>query len=448
MKNRKGPAVFEDRYGLALSTSSETAAVAYRDGVDLMLSAWSGAEGALDAAIAADPEFALAHAARARMHYMWGDGRAAKAKAATARDLVARNGTARERSHVEVMALSMEDRLAKTLEGALVHLDTWPRDAVIMSLPLGAFGLFAFSGMADHDQARVDLCERHARHYGDDWWFLTYLGWSHIENGNVAAGRRMAERAFEKRRENANALHAVAHGMFEDGSIADAESLIRTWLPIYDRTARLHGHISWHEALLALERGDSAQALAIYAERLQPKVSGAPQIILVTDGASLLWRCVVYGHPVPNEFWHETAANAERAFPTTGVAFADVHIALALAATGNRAALDKRNGELEMRISAGKLAAGSVVPALCRAARAFADGDYPGCIRILEPAAADVVRIGGSHAQREVIEDTLLVALMKTGQTARAQKLLDGRLHRRHSPRDTRWRTSLNPVLA
>jgi hypothetical protein len=42
---------------------------------------------------------------------------------------------------------------------------------------LGAFGLLAFSGMADHDQARVDLCERHARHFAPDgWWFLTYGG--------------------------------------------------------------------------------------------------------------------------------------------------------------------------------------------------------------------------------------------------------------------------------
>jgi hypothetical protein len=60
--------MLQDRYGLALSTSSEAAAAAYRDGIDLMLAAWLGAEEALDAAIAADPGFALAHAARARMH--------------------------------------------------------------------------------------------------------------------------------------------------------------------------------------------------------------------------------------------------------------------------------------------------------------------------------------------------------------------------------------------
>jgi tetratricopeptide (TPR) repeat protein len=435
--------MLQDRYGLALSTSSEAAAAAYRDGIDLMLAAWPGAEEALDAAIAADPGFALAHAARARMHYFYADGRAAKAKAATARELAARNGSEREKSHVEVLALGMEGQPVKSLERALAHLDSWPRDAVIMSLPLGAFGLFAFSGMADHDQARVDLCERHAHQYGDDWWFLTYLGWSYTENGNLATGRRTTERAFEKRRENAHAVHALAHAMFEEGSTADAEVLIASWLPIYDRNGILHGHISWHEALLALEQGDAARALAIYADRMQPKVSMAPPITVVTDGASLLWRCLLYGHPVPKQVWDDAAANVERAFPTAGIAFADVHLGLAEAATGNRAGLDKRIGDLETRINAGKLAAGPVVPTLCRAARAFADGDYTGCVRILEPAAAEVVRVGGSHAQREVIEDTLLVALMKSGQTARARTLLDGRLHRRPSLRDVRWRTIL-----
>ena len=57
---------FEDRYGLQLSTSSEAAASAYRDGIDGMLSAWPGVTQALDSAIEADGEFALAYAARSR----------------------------------------------------------------------------------------------------------------------------------------------------------------------------------------------------------------------------------------------------------------------------------------------------------------------------------------------------------------------------------------------
>ena len=431
-----------DRYGLPLSTTFD-AASAYRTGVDLLLSAWPGAGEAFDAAIAADPDFALAHIARARVYFFYADVQSARTCVTKARESVARHGTEREQSHVETLALGMEGQPAKSLVCALAHLDRWPRDAIVMSLPLGAFGLFAFSGMADHDQARVDLCERHARHYGDDWWFLTYHGWSLTENGDVTRGRAMTQRGFDLRRENANAAHALAHAMFEDGSVADAEALVEDWLPIYGRAGILHGHMSWHQALAALEHGDAERALAIYKDRIQPKVTSAPPINSVTDGTSLLWRMAIDGHSVPKDIWDDAAAHAERSFPNAGVTFADVHMALVAAATGNRASLETRIATLEKRLGEGKLAAGTVVPAIYRAARAFAEDDYIGCARILDPVADEVVRIGGSHAQREMIEDTLLVALMKSGEAAKARALLDRRLHRRPSLRDARWRAAV-----
>ena len=436
-------AACHDRYGLPLSTSSETAAAAYRDGVDLMFSAWPGAAETLDAAIAADPDFALAHIARARHHFIYAEVKAAQTEAAVARDLVARNGTAREKSHVETLALGMEGQAAKSLSVALAHLDEWPRDAMIFVLPMGAFGLYAFSGMADHDQARVDLSERLAKHYGDDWFFQVNHGWAHTENGNVAHGRAITQRGFEGRRANAHAVHALAHAMFEDGSGDDADDLISTWLPSYDRSGLMHGHISWHQALVALERGDAARALEIYAERVQPKVTTAPPLNSVTDAASLLWRVQAYGHAVSKQLWDDAAAHAERSFPKAGVHFADMHMALVAAATGSREALAQRVADLETRLADGKLAPGPVLPAICRGVLAFADGDYKACVRTLEPVATEVVRMGGSHAQREIIEDTLLVACMKAGEAAKARALLDRRLHRRPSPRDARWSAGL-----
>ncbi|MGY2939487.1 hypothetical protein ACVWZ6_009089 [Bradyrhizobium sp. GM6.1] len=71
----------EDRYGLPLSTSSPKAASAYREGVDLMLAGWTGTAETLECAIAADPDFALAHIARARLHGFYQQGDLARQKA-------------------------------------------------------------------------------------------------------------------------------------------------------------------------------------------------------------------------------------------------------------------------------------------------------------------------------------------------------------------------------
>ncbi|SIT48415.1 conserved hypothetical protein [Paraburkholderia ribeironis] len=429
-----------DRYNQPLSTSSDSAAERYRTGVDLLLSLWPGTAEMLDDAIAADVDFALAYAARARFHAIRTEITQARDKITTAMEIVGRNGTERERSHVAVLSLAINGQSAKALDGALQHADQWPHDILILSLLLGAFGLFAFSGRSDHNQARVDLCERHARHFEtDDWWFLTYRGWSHGENGNLRLGRSLTERALELRRHNANAAHAVTHVLYEVGAGDEAERVINGWLPEYDRSGVLHNHIAWHAALIALERGDTDCALAIYNQNVAPPIATGVPINVVSDTSSFLWRIQAYGHPVPEGLWDDAAKYASAYFKQAGFPFADFHMALLAAATRDTAALGQRVDALVHLIRVGKLPAGPVVPAICRAALAFADEDYALCTEILEPVAHEVVRIGGSGAQRDVVEETLLVSLMRSGQAAKARALLDERLRRRPSPRDSSW---------
>jgi hypothetical protein len=433
----------QDRYGLAFTTSSDDAADAYREGLDLLLASWQGTAGAFDRAIGADPDFGLAHIARARVHSFYQEGEAARNKATLARELVAKRGNERERSHVETLALAVEGRLPEAIASTLRHIETWPRDAVVLTLPLGAFGLFAFSGMSDHDRARQDLCDSVAHHYGEDWWFLTSHGWALTENGNVARGRAVTERGFALRRENAHGAHTMLHAMFEDGSIEEADRFVDAWIPGYDRSGLLYSHLRWHQALAALEQNDGPRALTIYTSVLHPSVTRAAPLNMVTDIASLLWRLSAYGHSVPNDLWSEADAVAQRLFPKSSLAFVDVHMALLAATAHDQDALTQRLAEIEHRLAEGRLAAGPVVPAICRAMTAFADENYAACVHMLDPVLAEVVRIGGSHAQRELIEDTFIVALMRSGELARARSTLDARLHRRPSLRDTRWQAAM-----
>ncbi|WP_295519425.1 tetratricopeptide repeat protein [uncultured Pseudomonas sp.] len=432
-----------DRYGLPLSTSS-SAAEHYRTGVDLLLSLWPGAAASLERAIALDPDFALGWAARARLYLIDNQASAARSAIERAQRLVAQRGTERERSHVHVVQRLVAGESAQALQGALDHAERWPRDIMILGLPLGAFGLLAFSGRADHDQARVDLCDRHARHFAaDDWWFQTYHGWALGENGDVVRGRTLTERALERRRQNVNAAHALTHVLHESGASEEAARLIADWLPEYPRHGTLHGHIAWHGALVALERGDVQGALALYEAQVAPANSTAGPLNRVSDNASFLWRLTLQRHEVLPALWQATADSVTGLFQQPGLPFADVHMAMLAAAMGDRSAVDARLNGLAARLEAGTLPAGPVVALLCRALLAFAEEDYRGCIQLLEPVRADIARIGGSGAQRQVFEDTLLVALMRGGESAKALALLDERLHRRPSQRDERWRAAL-----
>ncbi|MGJ5175901.1 tetratricopeptide repeat protein [Bradyrhizobium oligotrophicum] len=430
----------EDRYGLPLSTASAEAAAAYREGIDLLLAFWPGATAAFERAIMLDPDFALAHAARARIHAIYLQREAALQTIARARDLVAKRGTAREQSHVAALVLAIEGRGTDALASTLTHLASWPRDAMIMALPLGAFGLLAFSGRADHDAARRDLCDSFASAYGEDWWFMSNHGWALTEAGELAKGRKITERSFALRRHNAYAVHALLHAMFEAGAPDEADALVEGWIGDYDRTGMLHGHICWHQALGALDRGDADKALAIYADVLRPAMDTAPPLNTLSDCASLLWRLMADAQPIPPDAWTEVATYAQNRFAGSTLPFAEMHLVMIAAAMHDGPALKGRLAAMERRLAEGKLAAGRIVPHMLRALRAFADGNWRGCARELTPVMGDLARLGGSHAQREVIEDTWILALIRSGATEKARAVLDARLHRRPSARDMRWR--------
>jgi len=76
---------------------------------------------------------------------------------------------------------------------------------------------------------------------------------------------------------------------------------------------------------------------------------------------------------------------ANGAFPRAGVAFADMHIALAQSVAGNDAALDARTQQMDELARQGRYPSGPLVPAVSRAFAAFERGDFSAVIDALEP---------------------------------------------------------------
>jgi hypothetical protein len=243
---------------------------------------------------------------------------------------------------------------------------------------------------------------------------------------------------MELRSENANAAHGLSHAMFEQGDMAAGRQFLSKWLPAHDRKSFLLGHLWWHIALTALDDGDLDTALGIYEQQIKPANRPYPPLNIFTDGASLLWRLSLAGKVGLEPHWRDVAAYGERYFPQAGAHFADVHHALSAASTGAKA-LDTRLAQLEARAADGRLAPGRAAIDLCRGMRAFTDGDNESAIRLLQPAMSDLVRIGGSHAQRELWEDTLIVAYLRGGHREKAAGLISARLERRPSARDATW---------
>jgi tetratricopeptide (TPR) repeat protein len=433
----------KDRFGLPVTAASPRAVEDYTAAVDLILSANAGAEALLDRALAADPDFALAHIACARLLQVQTRGSEARAAAAKARALADRL-TPRERGHIETVALAVDGDGPAALRRLEAHVEAHPRDALPLSLALGVFGLLGFSGRLDHHEAQLDLLKSLAPHWGEDWWFLTYLGWARIELGDLAQGIDEVERALAGNPRNAYAAHARAHGYFETGDAEGGAEFVAGWLPQYDRSSQLHCHLSWHHSLFELARGRPEAARALYDDAIKPDASQAPPFFTLFDAASFLWRWQIYGeHPPISSEWAELHEFGERHFPHAALHFADLHAVLAAAASGAHDATARRIAEARERDAAGKLPQGPVIAELCSGTAAFARCDYGMSADILGAALTELPRVGGSHAQRELFEDTYILACLKSGQYDRAGARLRMRLGRRPSARDRRWLADL-----
>ncbi len=282
-----------DRFDLPVTSASAAAVADYVAAVDLLLSANIGADILLERAIAADPDFALAHIARARLLQL--QARMGEAREAAARaKALAGHASARERRHIEVIALTIGGAAAEALAMVRVHAAEYPRDALPLSLALGVFGLLGFSGRRDHHEAQLALLEELAPHWPEDWWFLGYLGWAQIETGTVVVGTRLVERSLALNPRNAHGAHQRLHGYFEAGDAAGGADFIEHWLAGYERAGHLHCHLSWHLALFELARDNSERAKAIYVDSIRPSVAQSAPMLSLADSASFLWRWRIY----------------------------------------------------------------------------------------------------------------------------------------------------------
>jgi len=427
-----------DRFDLPLTTASPRAAQSYVAGLDRMLAADVGADASFDEAIAADPRFALAHAAKARLAQLQARAAAAKAAIAVARELAV-DASARERGVVAALALAIDGRGPEALAAVRAHAEAHPRDALVLSLALGVYGLFGFSGARDHHERQRALLDALAPAWGDDWWFLTWYGWAQVETGEVAAGITRIERSLAAFPRNAHGAHARAHGYHEAGDAEASARFLAGWLADYPREGQMHCHLSWHLALCALALGEHARAWALYDDAIRPARARSAPMPTLADGASFLWRWRIYGLGETKAAWTEVAEHAARCFPGPGFAFADLHAALAEAAGGAAAAAQARADGLDALGAAGRLDAGPVVALIARAACADIAGAWREAAALYERALAELPRVGGSHAQRELVEDSFVVAAMRAGEGDRAASLLRARLARRPSARDRAW---------
>lgn len=419
--------MLKDRYGNSASTQSRAALAKYDEALDLIRLYRGDPIAALDAALAEDPDFGGAWAARAGLLVQQTDKAYAEETEKSLRAAAAANLNARESLHLQAAKDWAEGRFNQgTARYARVAQEN-PRD--LLALQYAHVGCF-FLGM-QHELRDWPLQGLRAFKRGDDGYgvLLGMAAFGLEECGDYARADQYGREAVELDARDGWAVHAVAHvnemrGDLDAGIPWLADNA-QHWAP----ESGFAYHNWWHLALLHLDRGDTAQVLKLYDEQVRPN----PEALVVLewiDASALLWRLHLEGVDTGDRF-AKLAACWERAAEDAIYSFNDVHAIMAFIGAG-------RTADAERTLAAMRKAANgdgdnaymarAVGVPVGEALLSFAAGRYGACVEQIASVRGIAQRFGGSHAQRDVISLTALHAALRGGQAASAEAFAAERL--------------------
>ncbi|WP_120010699.1 tetratricopeptide repeat protein [Teichococcus vastitatis] len=425
--------MIRDAQGNAVSTSAE-AVRAFDHVVEGYLTYRADTAQRLAPLIAADPEFGLAHILKGYLAMAAVDGalvpRAREALGTAGPHL--RRGTPRERAHAEALAAWINGDIARTLAIWEEIQEEHPRDVLALRL----HHVIAFwSGRSERMLTRV---ERIVPRWSSDvpgWGaVLACRAFAHEEFGNYTLAEVCGREALSLDPANLWATHAVAHVMEMQGRRSEGIRFLEGMEQHWEGGNAFTHHLWWHQALYHLERREFQAALGLYDRRFRdldsPLVRVMPDFTTdVQNACSMLFRLELRGVDVGAR-WTELADKAELRIGDHLSPFTLPHRMMALAAASRWEAVEQMLAA--MREAAQSNRAGTVAPVLreaalpvCKAVLAHRRGDFAAAVEVMRSALGLMHRLGGSHAQQDVLEQLFLDSATKAGSEADMRLLLE-----------------------
>ena len=426
--------MLKDRYGNAASTNSRAAMAKYDEALDLIRLYRGDPVAAIDAALAEDPDFGGAWALRAGLLVTATDKAYAEETEKSLRAGVAANLNDRERAHLEAARDWAEGRYHQgTARYGRIAQEN-PRDmAAVQYAHVGCFFMGLQHELRDWPLQALRAFKRDE----DGYSYLQGMAAFGLEEcGDYARADIYGKQAVEADPRDGWSVHAVAHvnemrGDLEAG-IPWLANNARHWAP----ESGFAYHNWWHLALLYLDRGDAAQVLKSYDEKVRPDPDA--QIMLEwIDASALLWRLHLEGVDVGDRF--AKLANVMARCAEDGIyAFNDLHAMMAFLGAGRTADVERTLKAMRRTAADGgdnAYMTRMVGLPLAEAFAAFEAGRYEECVEKIVATRGIAQRFGGSHAQRDVLTLTALHAALRGGMAQAAEAIAAERLaHKPHSP--------------
>ncbi|MES0028367.1 tetratricopeptide repeat protein [Mesorhizobium sp. M0040] len=410
-----------DAFGLTLSGATEAGLSSYSRAVRELQCFIGDPVGSVDRAIAEDPGFVMAHVFKGYLFGLATEREATAVAKACHEAALPLAATTREQAHVAALGHLAEGRwheAARVLEDIAIE---FPLDALALQT---GHQIDFFTGNARMLRDRIGRAL-------PSWQsgmpgYHAILGMQAFgleEMGDYARAEKLGRTAVDIEPRDGWAQHAVAHVMEMQSRQKDGILWMRANPEAWTRESFLQVHNWWHLALFHYDLGETDEVLALYDGPIYGERSTLA--LNMVDASAILWRLHLGGVDV-GERWTALAANWLPKASAGHYAFNDAHAMMAFVGAGLEA---PARGLLEAQREAmrGKddnaAFTRDVGHPLTLAIKAFGEGNYAGTIRLIRPIRAIAHRFGGSHAQRDVIDLTLIEAALRSGDGALARAL-------------------------
>jgi tetratricopeptide (TPR) repeat protein len=338
----------------------------------------------------------------------------------------------REQAHLAALSHLVQGSRAAAVAVLDRHLMRYPFDLVAhqgAALIDGFLGRFPW--VRDRSARALPLWSKDQPGYGT---LLAFHGFGLEEAGDYARAEDESRAAAELEPFSFWPHHTVAHVMEMTGRPEDGLGWMTAREALWSTPGHMNQvHIWWHKSLFHLELGQYDAALALYDGPM--RATQRPLALSLTNATALLWRLDALSGDMGGcdigERWRELAAVWQDHADGKCLVFADIHAAMAELRSGEASAVERRLEAMRETAASGLEAAGlyrSVGIPVVEGLAAFHRGAYAESVELLLPVRFDLWQIGGSHAQRDVVDWTLTEAAVRAGQRDVALSLAYERL--------------------
>jgi len=425
-----------DQQGLELAGAPESAAAFDRAIADYY-GLTGDPVGVLKSALQRDPGFALGGVAIAALTMIGGfrGDHPEVVSALRAAEAALGRASDRERRHFAAATKWAEGQTSQAILGWEAILADHPTDALALRLAEdGNYFLGRPAAIRDCAQRVLPAWDR-----GNPLtsFVLGLYAFGLEETGDLERAEAFGREALALEPRDAWATHALAHVMETANRREEGLAFLKATRADWTHAHFMAHHNGWHLALFLIEQGRFDEVLADYDRLTAPKLADDATLDRV-DAASLLWRLELEGIDVGDR-WAPLAEAWMAHADDHVLAFNDLHCAFAAARSpdpGHAIRLARSLDDYE-RLGSGdnRRVTAEVGRRLIEGVLAFARGDFARAVDEILPVRPEAIRIGGSHAQRDIINLTLIAAAERSGQWSLARALLAERAGVRPTPR-------------